>query len=104
MKKSRLIFYCLFALFHLGAFIFTVVLDYNSNLLFKMVSWVHSFKWITLFGLALFVIDFLWVRAAKKESDAEKSEINREMNILKAKLFDLQEGAKSTAQSNPPKV
>jgi hypothetical protein len=105
MKKNRLIFYCLFALFHLGAFIFTIVLDNNSSLLFKMVGWVPSFKWITLFGLVLFITDVLWARSANKKSEAEKSTLNQELNMLKAKLFDLQEAAKSTAasQSNSPK-
>lgn len=106
MKKNRLIFYMIFALFHIGAFIFTVALDNNSTLLFSMVSWVPSFKWITFFGLLLICIDFIWYWVAIKEITREKAALTHEVNTLKAKLFDLQEelGKSSAAQRplNPP--
>jgi hypothetical protein len=97
MKKNRWIFFSIFALFHFGAFIFTVILDNNTSLLFKMVGWVPSFKWITLFGLILLITDIVWAMSIQKENDKEKDALNHELNTLKAKLFDLQEAAK-TAQ------
>lgn len=99
MKKSRLIFYLVFALFHLGAFIFTVVLDGNAGLMFEMVSWVPWFKWITFFGLALLVTDVVWSWIANKDAQSEKSALTHELNTLKAKLFDLQEEEKKTQQA-----
>src|SRR3989337_611693 len=102
MKRSRLIFYMIFALFHIGAFIFTIVLDNNSSLLFRMVRWVPSFKWITLVGLVLVCIDFIWYLIAIKEIDREKEALAHEVNSLKAKLFDMQEAAaKNTADQRP---
>jgi hypothetical protein len=97
MKKNRWIFFSIFALFHFGAFIFTVILDNNTSLLFKMVGWVPSFKWITLFGLILLITDIVWAMSIQKENNKEKDALNHELNTLKAKLFDLQEAAK-TAQ------
>ena len=94
MKKSRLIFYSVFAVFHLAAFIFTVVLDNNTSLLFKMVQYVPMFKYATFFGLALLIVDFAWTFRIAKEVDKEKSELTKELTTLKAKLFDLQEAAK----------
>lgn len=99
MKKNRWIFFIIFAFFHLGAFIFTVVLENNTSLLFKMVGWVPFFKWITLLGLILLIIDIIWSRTIHRENEREKAALNHEHNTLKAKLFDLQEAAKPR---NPP--
>lgn len=103
MKKNRWIFFSIFALFHLGAFIFTVVLDNNTNLLFKMVGWVPSFKWITLLGLILLIIDIAWAVSAHREAQKEKAAYDHELNTLKAKLFDLQEAASQRPPSINPK-
>ena len=104
MKKNRLIFYGIFAAFHLASFIFTVIIDNNSNLLFKMVSWVPSFKWVTLLGVIMVIIDFMWARSVQKTNETEKDALTHELNTLKAKLFDLQEAAKNNpgkSSSNP---
>jgi hypothetical protein len=101
MKKNRWIFFSIFALFHVAAFIFTVVLDNNTNLLFKMIGWVPSFKWITLLGVVLLGIDVMWALAIHKEWQKEKAALNHELNTLKAKLFDLQESAAKTPAPNP---
>jgi hypothetical protein len=101
MKKNRLIFYSIFALFHLISFIFTVVLDNNTSLLFKMVGWVPSFKWVTLLGLIMVIVDFLWARSVQKETEKEKDALTLELNTLKAKLFDLQEAAKNVSIPKP---
>jgi hypothetical protein len=106
MKKNRWIFYSLFGLFHLSAFVFTFIIDNNASLLFKMVGWVPAFKWVTLFGLILLLVDIFWVLSVNKESAKERDALQHELNTLKAKLFDLQEASrKSTVQqpgqSNP---
>jgi hypothetical protein len=98
MKKNRLIFFGIFAFFHFAAFVFTVVLDNNTSLLFKMVGWVPSFKWITLLGVILLITDVLWAFSIHRETQKEKAALVHELNTLKAKLFDLQEAAKI----NPP--
>ena len=94
MKKNRLIFYAIFLVFHLGAFIFTVMLDNNTSLLFSMVKYVPLFKYATLIGLLLLIGDFVWSWIANRESAKENSALANELNNLKAKLFDLQEAAK----------
>lgn len=94
MKKNRLIFYALFAAFHLFAFIFTVMLDANTSMLFSMVKYVPVFKYGTLLGLLLIVTDFIWSWKTGKDSEKEKAALEHELNMLKAKLFDHQEAAK----------
>ncbi len=99
MNKNRLIFYIVFGAFHLGAFIFTVILDNNTSLLFKMVGWVPMFKWITFLGLVILVIDVVWAFKANKDAAKEKAALTLELNTLKAKLFDLQEAGKTQSLS-----
>jgi hypothetical protein len=104
MKKNRLIFYLVFGFFHLAAFIFTIILQNNSSLLFKMAGFVSSFKWVTLLGLLLLIADVIWAYMANKESEKEKAALTHELNTLKAKLFDLQEAARGgSSQQNPSK-
>jgi hypothetical protein len=95
MKINRLILFAVFGIFHLTAFIFTVVLDNNSNLLFKMVGWVPYFKWMTLFGLVLFIVDVLMARSAIRENNEEKEALTHELTTLRAKL----EQSNSTTKS-----
>ncbi len=103
MNRNRLIFFSVFGLFHLSAFVFTVMLDNNTGLLFKMVSYVPSFKWLTLLGLLLLVADVVWAFMVYRISLKEKAALTLELNTLKAKLFDLQEAAKKQPISNDSK-
>lgn len=102
MKKNRVIFYLLFALFHIGALIFTIQLGNSSSFLMSMFSWVPYFKWVTLLGVILVIIDFIWAWVIVKESDREKSALAHEVNTLKAKLFDMQEQITKTASAQRP--
>lgn len=97
MRKNRLIFYLIFALFHIGALIFTIRLGNSSSFLMSMFSWVPYFKWVTLLGLVLVVIDFVWSWTLARQSDREKAALSHEVNTLKAKMFDLQEDMTRTA-------
>ena len=94
MIRNRLIFYIVFGIFHLGALIFTVMLDNDTGLLFKMVSYVPTFKWLTLFGFIMLVGDFLWSLKDYLAYKKEKAALTQELDTLKARLFDLQEAAK----------
>jgi len=69
------------------------------KILYDIFGWVPYFKWITLFGLLILVVDFVWAWRVNKEAAKEKAALILELNTLKAKLFDLQEAAKT--QSTP---
>lgn len=101
MKKSRLIFYLIFVLFHIGAFIFTVALGNDSGFLMSMFSWVPYFKWVTLFGVALVLVDFGWAWIANRDRNREREALGNEVNTLKAKLFDIQESSRQAPPSKP---
>jgi hypothetical protein len=97
MNRNRLIFYIAFGAFHLGAFIFTIMLNNDTGLLFKMVSYVPMFKWVTFAGLLMFLVDASWFFVTNRNTSKDKAALTQELNMLKAKLFDLQEAAKKQA-------
>jgi len=103
MNKNRIIFYLVFASFHVGAFIFTILIQ-DFNFLTKIYQYIKLFKFITFFGIVLIVVDVVWTWIVTRDSQKEKAALTHELNTLKAKLFDLQEIAKeSDAAKNAPK-
>ena len=104
MKKDRLIFYAIFAVFHLFIFGFTMYMDSqksNYNFLFSMLNKIWMLKYGSLIGLILLVVDVIWLMRGEKQHAAEKMQLQNELTNLKAKLFDLQENAKKNA---PPRL
>ena len=101
--KKRLIFYCVFAAFHIGAFVFTLLMQ-DLNFLMKMFNYIGLFRYITFFGIVLIVADVIWSWTVDRDHRKEKDALTHELNMLKAKLFDLQETAKdSNAAKTTPK-
>ena len=104
MNKNRAIFYLIFAIFHVSAFIFTVKIQ-DLGFLMKIAEYISWFKYITFFGIILVVVDFVWSWIVNRESQKEKAALTHELNTLKAKLFDLQEKAKEIESiKNTPKA
>jgi len=103
MNKMRFIFYCVFAVFHIGAFVFTLLMQ-DFNFLMKMFNYIGLFRYITFFGIVLIVADVIWTLTVSRDNRKEKDALTHELNMLKAKLFDLQETAKdSNAAKTTPK-
>ena len=103
MGKNRVIFYVVFAAFHVVAFIFTLLIQ-DFDFMMKIFQHIKLFKFITFFGIVLIAIDFVWSWIVNRDSQKEKAALTHELNTLKAKLFDLQEIAKeSDAAKNAPK-
>lgn len=102
MNKTRIIFYSVFAAFHIGAFIFTLLIQ-DFGFLTRIYNYIGLFKYITFFGIVLIIADFVWSWKISRDNEKEKSALTHELNMLKAKLFDLQETAKdaSAAKTTP---
>ena len=96
MSKNRIILYIIFAVFHVGAFIFTLMIQ-DLTVAMQMIEHVVLFKYISFFGIVLVATDFIWSWIANSDSRKEKAALTHELNTLKAKLFDLQEVAKAEA-------
>lgn len=102
MKKHRLIFYLIFVVYHLAIFLFTLQVDSqkeNFQYLIKMQSNIHLFKYGSFLGFLLVLVDFGWTFFSNRTADAEKSKMQQDMNVLKAKLFDVQESGKQEKPS-----
>ena len=96
MGKNRIILYIIFAAFHVGAFIFTLLIQ-DFTFLTNIFQHIALFKYISFFGILLVATDFVWSWIANSDSKKEKAALTHELNTLKAKLFDLQETAKADA-------
>lgn len=99
MKKNRLIFYAVFAAFHLFIVFFTIYVDSNKNdlsFLSRIHGWLSLLKYGAMVGLLLLIIDVIWDFASLRDLNRENAALNHEIGTLKAKLFDLQEAAKNS--------
>ena len=94
MNKRRLIFFGIFGGFHVIAFVFTVVMETNVNVLLNLVSYIGVFKYITFLGLLLVITDFIWHWQETKSSKKKEDDARLENNTLKAKVYDMQEAGK----------
>src|SRR5690348_11958290 len=103
MNRNRLIFYAVFAVFHIFLVIFSFYIDSQKddfNFMLKILNWVSLLKWGAVLGFILVSLDVIWSWIINRDSQTEKGALIHELNTLKAKLFDLQETAKG---STPPK-
>ncbi len=104
MKRSKFIFYIIFLAFHLFLFIFTLVVENNQNdfdFLFGLQSKIPMFKYVALFGLVLFLTDFILANVSILRHKKEVHRLMEEQNALKAKMYDMQEGSKEKAAPEP---
>jgi hypothetical protein len=101
MNQNRIIFYGIFFLFHLGAYIFTVKIQ-DFTFLTKIYEHIGSFKYITLLGVFMVIADIVWSYVINHKHKKEKTALQNELNNLKAKLFDLQEDVKRLSQPPTP--
>ncbi|MBX2970744.1 MAG: hypothetical protein KF803_15335 [Cyclobacteriaceae bacterium] len=107
MKKNRLIFYSVFGALHLFIFFFSLYMDgqkENIQFLFQLQGKIWMLKYGSLLLLLLMAANVILHYRDNRRNQREKDQLNQELNTLKAKLYDLQEGAKKTpAPENPSK-
>jgi hypothetical protein len=106
MNRNRIIFYLVFLLFHVGAFIFTIRIQ-DFTFITQVYQYIGLFKYATFFGILLVVTDIVWTWRVIREIKDERDALVNELTNLKAKLFDLQEVAKekdAAAAKDTPKV
>ncbi|MBX2962280.1 MAG: hypothetical protein KF687_07195 [Cyclobacteriaceae bacterium] len=105
MKKNRLIFYSVFGALHLFIFLFSLYMDNqkeNLQFLFQMQSKIWMLKYGSLILLVLMIANVILHYRDNRRNLREKDELTKELNTLKAKLYDLQEDAKNkTVPQNP---
>lgn len=97
MNRNRYIFYAVFGAYQLLVFIFTVAIDSNGDTLFRLVAYISWFKYGALLGLLLFAADVVWALRTQRVHQKNQESMRHETNTLKAKIYDLQQGATPTA-------
>lgn len=105
MNRARIIFYSVFAAYHLIAFIFTLWISYTtstSNLL-SLLGYIGVFKFITFFGLLMMAADYVWLRLDLRNHKRELDAARLENNTLKAKVYDFQEAGKAKPEVKAPR-
>jgi cell division protein FtsB len=107
MTKNRIIFFSIFGGYHLITLLFTIYMDTQKDdfgLLARILSNFSLFKYGAFLGAILFVIDFIWTRNDKKQNIKDADLMRQENNILKAKVYDMQESLKAAATKIVPPV
>lgn len=98
MKRNRLIFYSVFGFLHLFIFLTALYIDYvgkkDVGALFKLYDNIWMLKYGSLILLILFATNVVLHYRDNRRNEREKSQLNKELDTLKARLFDLQEGKK----------
>lgn len=97
MTRARIIFYSVFGAYQVLAFIFTVFIDNVQSMssLLGLLKYIGVFKYITFLGVVLIAVDFIWLWREKRSTKLAEEASRHENNLLKAKVYDLQEGAKA---------
>ena len=98
MTRKRLILYLAFAVYQVISFIFTILVDGHLDLLglLKFIPW---FKYITFLGVTFIIVDFVWFWLDRRAAKQRESDLEKENNVLKAKIYDFQEAAKASGVS-----
>lgn len=104
MNKRRLIFFAVFGFYHLFLFFFTAYIDSQKSdlsVLLKVSSYLSLFKWGALLGVILLIADAIWWWRESKSASKEREASRLENNTLKAKVYDFQQSAGTTATNTP---
>ena len=98
MTRKRLFLYLAFAVYQVTSFIFTILVDGHLDLLglLKFIPW---FKYITFLGVTFILVDFVWFWVDQRAEKQRLAELEKENNVLKAKIYDFQEAAKAAGTS-----
>ncbi len=105
MKKNRLIFYSVFGILHLFIFVFSLYMDSqkeNFQFLIQMQGRIWMLKYGSFILLVLFAMNVILHYRDNNRNEREKKDLVKELNTLKAKLYDLQEAAKKSASDVNP--
>lgn len=105
MKKNRLIFYSVFGILHLFIFFFSLYMDSqkeNFQFLIQMQGRIWMLKYGSFILLVLFAMNVILHYRDNSRNEREKKDLVKELNTLKAKLYDMQEAEKKSASDVNP--
>ncbi|MCF6352682.1 MAG: hypothetical protein L3J06_06710 [Cyclobacteriaceae bacterium] len=98
MSNSRKTIWSAFAVFmfiQLGSAYLTNKNQNNISFLMEMKDYIPYMLYFSLAGLALFLLSFMVYRLDSIKAKKQIAQLEQDKNVLKAKLFDLQEAQTS---------
>lgn len=104
MRKSRLIFYIIFAAFQIFLVAFSLYVDNQKedfHFLLSLQSKIGWLKYGSFLGVILLGIDFFWNWKVMRDHEKEKGLLQNELNSTKARMFDMQEETRNAPSSAP---
>lgn len=72
----------------------------DLSFLYSMFGKITWFKYGTLLGLGLFIAEVVWTWLDNKNFEKEKEAMRHENNVLKAKVYDLQNGSNQSSSTH----
>jgi hypothetical protein len=68
MNTRRIVFLSIFGAYHLLVFLFTLLVEFKDGYIYTLLNKVSWFKYGAFIGLALFVIEFYFVKNEVKNA------------------------------------
>jgi len=103
MKKPKSIFYIIYFLFHITLLGVSIYVNYRSED-FEFLLWLRErmdlMVYVSIVGLILFVINIIMVTMANRSHHKVVDAKEKEVNIMKAKMFDIQESTSATSAAS----
>ncbi|MEO1053560.1 MAG: hypothetical protein AAFX87_23195 [Bacteroidota bacterium] len=96
----RDIIYIIFLAYHISLVAVSIVMEIQMSdfgFLLKVQKLIPWAKYITLLGVLILFVDFLFVKISKRAHNKELETLKKTNNELKAKMFDLQEASRATS-------
>lgn len=107
MKKPKSIFYFIYFLFHITFLGVAIYVNYRSED-FEFLLWLREkmslMIYVSILGLILFGINMLLVAMEGRSKKKELGTMEKEVNSMKAKMFDLQEATHSAPVDNTDSI
>jgi len=94
MNQRRRIFFIIFGTYHLVTLFLILFIEAQKEdlgLLYGLYSKIWMMRYGAILGVLLFVVDFIWNWIETRNAGREKDVMRHENNILKAKVYDLQQ-------------
>lgn len=102
MKKNRLIFYLVFGALHLFILLFTIYMDSqkeNFQFLLQLQGKIWMLKYCSFFLLIMMVLNVVLHYRDNRRNEKDKEGLRHEVNVLKAKVYDYQQGKGSAPKT-----
>lgn len=104
MKKGKTIFLIIYLVFHLVLLIASIVVNLRSEdfqFLFSIRENIGIIVWFSAVGMILFIVNTVLITASTRNNDKREERLRREVNTLKAKIYDLQDASSSSTDVEP---